>query len=85
MCKNEKDKKFYALKRIDKIAVKSLGPRYEFMIRTEIQILKKMEKSAFVLTLYDDFEDNSYIYLITEYCRGGDLEKLLQIRYYLSE
>ncbi len=38
-----------------------------------------------MLRLYEFFQDNSYYYLVTEYCKGGDLFRKLDEAIYLQE
>jgi calcium-dependent protein kinase len=41
-------------------------------MRYEIDILKNLDHPN-ILRLHEVFEDKSYIYLVTEYCDGGEL------------
>ena len=41
-------------------------------VKTEIDILK-IAKHPNIIKLYDVFENEKYIYIIMEYCPGGDL------------
>ena len=47
------------------------------LVRTEIEILKICQH-PYIIKLYDIFENVDYIYIIMEYCPGGDLFSLLQ-------
>jgi len=40
--------------------------------KEEILILKKLD-SPYVLKLYEYFEDKDQVWLVTEYCKGGEL------------
>eukprot|EP00483_Globobulimina_turgida_P010682 UN10703 len=42
------------------------------MLKTEIQILKKLE-NPYVVQLYDIFETKKYLYIVMEMCLGGEL------------
>ncbi|XP_074651945.1 serine/threonine-protein kinase ULK3-like isoform X2 [Tubulanus polymorphus] len=51
---------------------------------TEIEILKKL-KHANIVQLIDFQWDDKYIYLIMEYCSGGDLSKFIRLKRALPE
>merc|ERR1719361_2602071 len=42
------------------------------MLKTEIQILKKLE-SPYIVALYDLIETKKYLYIVMELCSGGEL------------
>ena len=42
------------------------------MLKTEIQILKKLD-NPYIVQLYDIFETKKYLYIVMEMCRGGEL------------
>ena len=42
------------------------------MLKTEIQILKKLE-SSYIVALYDLIETKKYLYIVMELCSGGEL------------
>lgn len=45
--------------------------------KQEILILQKLD-NPYILKMYEYFEDEAKIWLVTEYCRGGDLfEKMI--------
>lgn len=49
------------------------------LMRTEIEILKICQHPN-IIRLYDIFENIDYIYIIMEYCPGGDLFSYLENR-----
>ena len=49
------------------------------LVRTEIEILKICQHPN-IIRLYDIFENVDYIYIIMEYCEGGDLFSYLEKR-----
>ena len=51
------------------------------LVRTEIEILKICQH-PYIIKLYDIFENVDYIYIIMEYCSGGDLLSYLKKRNY---
>lgn len=46
------------------------------MVKNEAPILSKL-KSEYVVQYYDSFEENNNVYIIMEYCQGGDLSHYL--------
>jgi len=68
------DGKKYAIKKIDNSYLND--KRYKRYINNEIYILKNI-KSEYTIKFYDAIKDLNYIYLVFEYCNGGDLEKCL--------
>ena len=52
------------------------------LVRTEIEILKICQH-PYIIKLYDIFENLDYIYIIMEYCPGGDLFSYLQKRNFI--
>ena len=71
----------------DKVAVKIMNKNNMDssdleLVRTEIEILKICQH-PYIIKLYDIFENVDYIYIIMEYCPGGDLFSYLQKRNFL--
>ena len=71
----------------DKVAVKVMNKNNMDssdleLVRTEIEILKICQH-PYIIKLYDIFENVDYIYIIMEYCPGGDLFSYLQKRNFL--
>ena len=52
------------------------------LVRTEIEILKICQH-PYIIKLYDIFENIDYIYIIMEYCSGGDLFSFIQKRNFM--
>ena len=52
------------------------------LVRTEIEILKICQH-PYIIKLYDVFENIDYIYIIMEYCSGGDLFSFIQKRNFM--
>ena len=68
----------------DKVAVKVMNKNNMDssdleLVRTEIEILKICQH-PYIIKLYDIFENVDYIYIIMEYCQGGDLFSYLEKR-----
>ena len=66
----------------DKVAIKVMNKNNMDssdleLVRTEIEILKICQH-PYIIKLYDIFENVDYIYIIMEYCQGGDLFSYLQ-------
>ena len=73
----------------DKVAVKVMNKNNMDssdleLVRTEIEILKICQH-PYIIKLYDIFENVDYIYIIMEYCPGGDLFSYLQKRKFTLE
>ena len=65
-----------AIKIIDK---KILSPIDMQQVKSEIDILK-IAKHPNIIKLYDVFENEEFIFIITEYCSGGDLFSYIEKR-----
>ena len=65
-----------AIKIINK---KLVGPVDVQQVKSEIDILK-IAKHPNIIKLYDVFENEKYIYIIMEYCAGGDLFSYIEKR-----
>ncbi|MCQ2816342.1 MAG: serine/threonine-protein kinase Nek [archaeon] len=70
----EKNSKIYVLKRIP-IASHS-SEEEKTQIKSEAKLLSLMN-SNYIVKYYDSFEQSDVLYIIMEYCEGGDLEKFL--------
>ncbi|OMJ88165.1 hypothetical protein SteCoe_9984 [Stentor coeruleus] len=64
---------FFAIKEIKKY---NLTQKTLCLIKKEISILKIIQNPN-IIKLIEDFECDKSIYIVTEYCSGGDLEKIL--------
>ncbi|CCD64966.1 putative serine/threonine-protein kinase zyg-1 [Caenorhabditis elegans] len=56
-----------AIKRIDKKVPKN-------RVWTEIQTMKELKKSKYVVEFYEDFVEDGYTYIVMELCEGGSLQ-----------
>ena len=71
--KKEPEKKF-ALKIIEKDKVKDKV----YLLEREITILRTMDHPN-IINFYETYQDSKYLYIVMEYCSGGDLmDKILQ-------
>ena len=73
----------------DKVAVKVMNKNNMDssdleLVRTEIEILKICQH-PYIIKLYDIFENLDYIYIIMEYCPGGDLFSYLKKKNFILE
>ena len=74
--KDSDPKQYFAVKVIER---KKLDDRLNKNLRNEISILMKI-KNPHVIKLSDVQRTENNVYLITELCNGGDLEKLKTLR-----
>lgn len=47
------------------------------MVRNEVEILKTVE-SRHIVRMSDFFEEGGYLYIVLEYCNGGNLKELVE-------
>ena len=61
------------IKRAVKLIKKDqMSPEDKLNLKNEMNILKKLDHPN-ILKLYEIFEDPTTFYLVTEYCKGGEL------------
>lgn len=73
--KKGKSDKLYALKAIKK--QKILGTNIMRYIQTEKEVLSLI-KHPFIVKLHYAFQTEAYLFLVMDYCEGGDLGKSLE-------
>ena len=71
-----KDGEKVAIKQIDKSFLQE--KRYKKYINNEIFILKNIN-SEYTIKFYELMLDMNYLYLVFEYCNGGDIDKCLKL------
>lgn len=59
-------------------------PKLEELVKTEIKVLKGC-KNDNVIRFVDSFRTDNYVFIITEFCNGGDLEKYLEKKKQIPE
>jgi calcium-dependent protein kinase len=57
---------------VKKLSKDKMSPHARVRLAYEIDILKNLDHPN-ILRLYEVFEDSKYIYLVTEFCKGGEL------------
>ncbi|KAJ2886419.1 hypothetical protein FB639_001582 [Coemansia asiatica] len=67
-----------AIKMVDKRALKDSAA--EMRLAAEVAIHESMDHRS-IVTVHDSFEDDRFVYIVMEYCRGGDLWRYLRQRY----
>ncbi|KAG0655583.1 hypothetical protein C6P46_000806 [Rhodotorula mucilaginosa] len=82
-CVHIKTGKYYACKVINK----RLMAGREHMIRNEISVLKSISQGhKNIVTLWDYFETQNNVYLVTDLCQGGELfDRICAKSYFLEE
>ncbi|KNC82252.1 ULK/ULK protein kinase [Sphaeroforma arctica JP610] len=74
--KRQKDDEIFAIKRINTTMLK---PRLLDNLELEIQIMTRMSHPN-IVGLYDEMESSEHMYLVMEFCEGGDLSHYIQKR-----
>ncbi|KAF8718781.1 hypothetical protein HU200_025084 [Digitaria exilis] len=69
---------------VKEIAMERLSSKLRESLLSEVDILRRIRHDN-VITLHDSIKDHGRIYLILEYCRGGDLHAYLQRHKRVSE
>ncbi|CAF0950397.1 unnamed protein product [Rotaria sordida] len=72
---------FYAIKCINR---KILTKTTEDLLVNEIKMLKEI-KHENIVEMYDFRWDENYIYIVMEYCAGGDMSMFIRSRQQLTE
>jgi len=80
-CKNKNSNKLYAVKIIDKTVLKPKDLELIHQKRRYLNLIKHPN----IIGLKDYFEDKKFMYLVTEYCSGGDLITFLEKNPKISE
>ena len=76
-CTHNETKQERAVKKVAKKKIKNMD-----RFKQEITILQKLDHPN-VLKLYEYFEDDKNVYLITEICKGGELfDKIIEEEYF---
>ena len=82
VCREIKTGKIYAVKKIKKDVL--LKKNQIIHIRSEQQFMSKV-KSPWIVDLKASFQEDDYLYLIMEFCQGGDFMNLLIKKDILTE
>lgn len=76
---------------LDTVAVKVIAqklmrdtPKLEELVKTEVKVLKGC-KNDNVISFVDTFKTDNYLFIITEFCNGGDLEHYLEKKKQIPE
>lgn len=59
------------MKVIDKKTLTNKDSRKK--VEKEVEVLKRVDGSSYVISLFEVFEDDSFVYLVFEYINKGDL------------
>jgi serine/threonine kinase 38 len=74
VCKYKENGKIYAIKKMKKEIMNKKNQN--FHVRTERDILKSTD-SNWITKLHYSFQDEKYLYLVMDFCQGGDLMSYL--------
>ena len=80
-CTNKFSNKLYSVKRIDKTVLKPKDLELIHQERSYLNLIKHPN----IIGLKDYFEDKKFMYLVTEFCSGGDLITFLEKNQKISE
>ena len=80
--RNKNDNRVYAMKTL--LKKKMIEKKQQKHVRTERDLMVNVDHWLLV-RLYWSFQDDTYLYLVMEYCPGGDLMKILIKEDILSE
>jgi len=80
--RNKNDSRVYAMKTL--LKKKMIEKKQQNHVRTERDLMVNVDHWLLV-RLYWSFQDDTYLYLVMEYCPGGDLMKILIKEDILSE
>ena len=61
------------------------GEVHKSLLASEIEVLKTFKQSKNIIEVYDIYTTKNNTYIITEFCDGGDLSKLISSRRGLPE
>ncbi|KAK9815290.1 hypothetical protein WJX72_001107 [[Myrmecia] bisecta] len=75
----------YAVKIISKAPAAGSRPFILEKVNLEVDFLKRLSNCPHCLYLRGNYQDPKNLYIVTEWCRGGDLATLLKARGRLSE
>jgi serine/threonine protein kinase len=79
LCKHRDSQKLYVLKRI---FTRDKNPELQGLLDQWKLTARQMTNfhSDYVIQVYGSFEDRNYTYLVTKYCRNGNLQTFLKNR-----
>jgi serine/threonine-protein kinase ULK/ATG1 len=56
------------------------GEVHKSLLASEIEVLKTFKQCKNIIEVYDIYTTKNNTYIITEFCDGGDLSKLISSR-----
>ena len=68
-----------AVKILSKTRAKQSREKTLSKLQREVEVLHQLSPCANVVKLLNRYEDDSFAYLVMEYCSGGDLEQLVEV------
>ena len=82
--KNTKTGEIVAIKVIDKHVINLNDPFFAESLKKEIEILKKL-KSPHIVKMFDVYGTTNNVYMMIEFCEGGDLRSFLKKQNYMLD
>mmetsp|Transcript_28121 Transcript_28121/g.77332 ORF Transcript_28121/g.77332 Transcript_28121/m.77332 type:complete len:1025 (+) Transcript_28121:244-3318(+) len=82
-CRHKQSKQIVAVKKLE---IGMLDPLDAVALQSEIECLKAVSDSPFVVRLHDVFEDPDFTFMVLERMRGGDLiDKVIERKHYTED
>ena len=79
-CRHKQSKDIVAVKRLE---LNDLDPLDAVALQSEIECLRAVSESPFVIKLFDVFDEPDYTYMVMERMRGGDLiDRIIEKKHY---
>ena len=79
-CRHKQSKEIVAVKRLE---LNDLDPLDAVALQSEIECLRAVADSPFVIKLHDVFDEPDYTYMVLERMRGGDLiDRIIEKKHY---
>ena len=74
-----------AVKILSKTRAKQSREKTISKLQREVEVLQQLSPCANVVKLLNKYEDDSFAYLVMEYCSGGDLEQLIEVGGWITD
>jgi serine/threonine protein kinase len=79
LVERKSDQKLFAMKVLEKKMIEKENLKKYAL--TERNVMKVMQKHPFIVQLHYAFQTEDRLYLISDYCPGGDLSQYIEIEH----